>query len=145
MTDILFYIAIIVAAVLVGLSKSGLMVSIGAVNVPLLTLVMPARDAAGALLPVMLAVDAVALVLYARHIDRRILSILIPGGLVGSLFGWVLSATVDEAAVRLAIGIVTSVFVIDAWFPLRKKLEGLPAVSPLGDSLGRYNGLHQLH
>ncbi len=47
MIDIVFYATIIIAAVLVELSKYGLMVSIGAVNVPFLALVMPARDAAG--------------------------------------------------------------------------------------------------
>lgn len=140
MTDTIFYATIITAAILVGLSKSGLMVSIGAINVPLLALVMPARDAAGALLPVMLATDLVALILYARKVDRSILRILIPGGLIGILLGWLLSATVDEATVRFAIGIVTFIFVIDAWFPIRKKLEGLPPSRFWGTIWGAITG-----
>ena len=46
--------------------------------------------------------------------------------MIGTLLGWLLPAAVDEAAVRFAIGVVTFIFVIDAWFPIRKKLEGLP-------------------
>lgn len=140
MTDPTFIAAIVVAGLLVGISKSGLAVSVGAIAVPLLTLVMPARDAAGALLPVLLAVDLVALALYARRVDKRILMILIPGSLIGTLLGWLLSATVDEHAVRFAIGIVTFVFVIDAWFPLRKKLEGLPPSRGWGTFWGAVTG-----
>ena len=113
---------LVLTSAIVGLSKSGLAVSLGAINVPLLTLVMSARDAAGILLPVMLAVDAVALILYARMIDRRILAIMLPGCVAGNLLGWQLSALVSEEALRLAIGLVTLAFVLDAWFPLRARL-----------------------
>lgn len=126
MTDPLFVAAVVAAAVLLGISKSGLMVSLGAINVPLLTLVMPARDAAGALLPMMIVVDIVALFYYARHADKRILWMLLPGSVLGIAIGWLISAAVDEMAVRLAIGLVTLLFVIDAYFPLRKKLADLP-------------------
>jgi hypothetical protein len=110
-------------AAIVGLSKSGLLVSLGAINVPLLTLVMPARDAAGILLPVMLAVDAVAIALFARAIDRRTLAVMLPGCVAGNALGWQLSAVVSEEALRLAIGLVTLAFVLDAWLPLRRRLE----------------------
>jgi len=110
------------AAAIVGFSKSGLLVSLGAINVPLLTLVMSARDAAGILLPVMLAVDAVAVVLYARSIERRVLVTMLPGCVAGSLLGWQLSASISEEALRLAIGLVTLAFVLDAWFQLRTRL-----------------------
>lgn len=110
------------AAVIVGLSKSGLFVSLGAINVPLLTLVMSARDAAGILLPVMLAVDAVAILLYARSVDWRILAIMLPGCLAGNALGWQLSAVISEESLRLAIGLVTLAFVLDAWFPMRARL-----------------------
>lgn len=116
---------LVLAAAMVGLSKSGLLVSLGSINVPLLTFVMSARDAAGILLPVMLAVDAVAILLYARSINRRILAIMLPGCVAGNALGWQLSSLVTEESLRLAIGIVTLAFVLDAWFPLRKRLERL--------------------
>lgn len=140
MNDILFYAIILTAAALIGLSKSGLIVSISAINVPLIALIMPARDAAGVLLPVMLVIDVVALFIYARNYDQRVLSILIPGSLIGTLLGWLLSATVDEAAVRLSIGIVTILFVLDALIPFRKKLEGLPPSRFWGTFWGAITG-----
>lgn len=140
MTDFTLYVLVFIAAAFVGLSKSGLMVSLGAINVPLLAMAMPARDAAGALLPVMLAVDAVALVIYARNVDRKLLLILVPGCLMGTALGWALSAVVSEEAVRLAIGIVTLAFVIDAWLPLRSKLEGVPPSRGWGTLWGAIAG-----
>lgn len=125
MPDLLFYAVAIPALFLVGLGKSGLVASLGMVGVPLLTLVMPARDAAGMMLPLLLIMDAIALVVYRREVDWKILWILIPGGVLGTAIGWALSAVVTDAAVRLAIGLISLAFVLDAWLPLREKLAGI--------------------
>ncbi|WP_198669769.1 sulfite exporter TauE/SafE family protein [Pelagibacterium sediminicola] len=132
MFDPTFYAVAIAAVFIVGLSKSGLVASMGMVGVPLLTLVMPARDAAGMMLPLLLVMDAIALVVYRREVEWRVFWILLPGALVGTAIGWSLSAVVSEALVRLAIGIVTLIFVLDAWLPLRKKLEAVPPSRPWG-------------
>ncbi|MGV3650846.1 MAG: sulfite exporter TauE/SafE family protein [Devosia sp.] len=140
MPDPLFLAVVMLAGVVVGMSKSGIVSNLGAINVPLLSLVMSARDAAGVLLPVMLVTDAIALFIYARHFDRRILAIMLPGCLAGIGIGWALSAVVDESAVRLAVGVVTLGFVIDAVFPLRKKLSGLPPSRLWGTIWGSVSG-----
>lgn len=132
MFDPTFYAVAIAAVFIVGLSKSGLVASMGMVGVPLLTLVMPARDAAGMMLPLLLVMDAIALIVYRREVEWRVFWILLPGALVGTAIGWSLSAVVSEALVRLAIGIVTLIFVLDAWLPLRKKLEAVPPSRPWG-------------
>ncbi|MGV8853216.1 MAG: sulfite exporter TauE/SafE family protein [Devosia sp.] len=136
-----YFITIAVIAVLVvGLSKSGLLGSLGMVGVPLLSLIMPARDAAGMLLPVLLAMDAIAVYTYRREFDLRLLSIMLPGAAVGTLLGWALWAFVSDDAVLLFVGIVTLVFVLDAMLPLRKKLEGLPPSRPWGTFWGGFAG-----
>ncbi|GGA58272.1 sulfite exporter TauE/SafE family protein [Pelagibacterium lentulum] len=140
MFDLSFFLVAGLAVILVGLSKSGLVVSLGAVGVPLLTLVMPARDAAGMMLPILLVLDAIALFVYRREFDWKILWILLPGAIAGTGIAWALSAVVDEAAVRLAIGLITVLFVLDAWFPLRKKLENLPPSKPWGSFWGAIAG-----
>lgn len=140
MFDPLFLIVAATAVLLVGLSKSGLVASLGVVGVPMLTLVMDARDAAGMMLPLLLVMDAIALIVYRREVDWRIFWILIPGAMIGTCLGWALSAVVSEAMVRLAIGIVALVFVLDAWLPLRKKLEGLPPSRPWGGFWGGVAG-----
>lgn len=121
------FIAIAVIAVFAtGLAKSNFAVSLGAVSVPLLTLVMPARDAAGMMLPILCTIDLVAILVYRREVDWRVYRIMVPGALVGTLVGWLLSAHVSESAVGLAVGVISLLFVLDAWLPLRKKLAGLP-------------------
>lgn len=126
MPDLTFFLVAALAVFLVGLSKSGLVASLGVMGVPLLTLVMPARDAAGMMLPLLITMDIIALIAYRREVDMKILWILLPGAIVGSAIAFSLSAVVSEAMVRLAIGIIALMFVLDAWLPLRKKLEGLP-------------------
>ena len=83
-----YFVTIAVIAVLVvGLSKAGLLGSLGMVGVPLLSLVMPARDAAGMMLPVLLAMDAFAVWTYRKDVDWRILRIMLPGAAVGTIVG----------------------------------------------------------
>ncbi|SDG75954.1 sulfite exporter TauE/SafE family protein [Pelagibacterium luteolum] len=140
MFDPVFFAVAAFAVLLVGLSKSGLVASLGVVGVPLLTLVMPARDAAGMMLPLLIIMDIIALIAYRREVDWRIFWILLPGALVGSAIAWGLSAVVSEAMVRLAIGLITLLFVLDAWLPLRKKLAGLKPSRTWGTFWGSIAG-----
>lgn len=140
MTDPSFLLVAALAVFLVGLSKSGLLVSVGVMGVPLLTLVMPARDATGMMLPLLIVMDAIALFVYRREVNWKVFWILLPGALAGTAIAWSMSAVVSEAMVRLAIGIITLLFVIDAVLPLRKKLEGLPPSRPWGTFWGGVSG-----
>lgn len=135
-----FFLVAALAVFLVALSKSGLVASLGVVGVPLLTLVMPARDAAGMMLPLLIVMDIIALFAYRREVDWRVFWILLPGAIVGTLIAFSLSAVVSEAMVRLAIGLITLLFVLDAWLPLRKKLEGLAPSRPWGTFWGGVAG-----
>ncbi len=135
-----FFLVAALAVFLVALSKSGLVASLGVVGVPLLTLVMPARDAAGMMLPLLIAMDVIALIAYRREVDWKVFWILLPGAMVGTLIAFSLSAVVSESMVRLAIGLITLAFVLDAWLPLRKKLEGLPPSRPWGTFWGAIAG-----
>ena len=136
-----YFVAIATLAVLiVGLSKAGLLGSLGMVGVPLLTLVMPAREAAGMMLPVLLAMDAIAVYAYRKDVDWRIIRIMLPGAMVGTLVAWALWAFISDAAVLLFVGVVTLLFILDAILPLRKKLEGLPPSRGWGTFWGGFAG-----
>jgi len=136
----LFIVIAVLAVFAAGLSKSNFAVSLGAVSVPLLAIVMPARDAAGMMLPILCAMDLVAILIYRREVDWRVYWIMIPGALIGTGLAWLLSAHVSEAAVGLAVGVISLIFVLDAWLPLRKKLEGLPPSRPWGTFWGAVAG-----
>jgi uncharacterized membrane protein YfcA len=140
MLDPVFWSVAVAAVFIVALAKSGLMGSLGMVAVPMLTLVMPARDAAGMMLPLLLVMDAIAIWTYRKDANWHILWIMIPGAAVGTLVGWALWSVVTDAMVLLFVGIVTLLFVLDAMLPLRKKLEGLPPSRPWGWFWGGFAG-----
>jgi uncharacterized membrane protein YfcA len=136
MPDLYFWTVAVLAVFIVALSKSGLVGSLGLVGVPLLSVVMPARDAAGMMLPLLLVMDAIAVWTYRKDADWRILKIMLPGAFVGTVIGWVLWSFVSDAMVLLFVGILTLLFILDALLPLRKKLEGLPPSRPWGTFWG---------
>ena len=141
MIDYYFWAIAIGAVFIVGLSKSGLVGSMGMVAVPLLTLVMPARDATGMMLPVLLAMDAIAIWIYRRDANWHVLRIMLPGAVVGTILGWLLWSVVTDAQVLLAVGIITILFMLDALLPLRKRLPDTPPSKPWGAFWGAGAGL----
>ena len=94
--DPVFWSVVALAAIVVGLAKSGLMNSLGMIGVPLLTLVMPARDAAGMMLPVLLCMDAVAFVSYRKSVNRPLLMLMLPGAMIGIGIAWALSSMISD-------------------------------------------------
>jgi len=140
MLDPYFVTVAVITVLIVGLSKAGLLGSLGMVGVPLLSLVMPARDAAGMMLPILLTMDVIAVYAYRKEVDWRVLRIMLPGAAVGTIVGWVLWAFVSDAAVLLFVGVITLLFILDALLPIRKKLEGLPPSKPWGIFWGGFAG-----
>lgn len=140
MLDPYFTTVCVIAVFLVGLSKAGLLGGLGVVGVPMLTLVMPARDAAGMMLPVLLAMDVIAVYSYRKEFDRRILKIMLPGAAIGTLLGWALWTVVSDVMVLLFVGIITLLFVIDAVFPIRKALVQPAPSTPWGMFWGAFAG-----
>jgi uncharacterized membrane protein YfcA len=141
MIDYTFWAVAIVAVFIVGLSKSGLVGSMGMVAVPLLALVMPARDATGMMLPVLLAMDAIAIWVYRKDANWKVLWIMLPGAMVGTILGWLLWSYVTDAQVLLAVGIITVLFMLDALLPIRKRLPDTPPSRGWGAFWGGAAGL----
>ncbi len=132
MFDPLFIFVAVIAVLIVGLSKSGLMGGLGMVGVPLLALVMSPRDAAGMMLPVLLCMDAFAIWVYRKDCDWSILKIMLPGAAIGTLVGWLLWTVVSDAVVLLMVGSITLLFILDAILPIRQKLVDRPPSKPWG-------------
>ena len=61
--------------------------------------------AAAIVLPILIVQDWVSVWAFRRDFDTRNLAILIPAALIGIAAGWLLAARVNEAAVRLAVGL----------------------------------------
>lgn len=111
--DPLFYAVAVPAVLLMGLSKSGFATGFGALAVPLMALTVPVPQAAAIMMPLLLAMDVATLRRLRHHPDRRLLKLLLPWGLVGSLLGWAVFGLLSAAWVAALTGALALAFV--AW------------------------------
>jgi len=118
-TDPAFYAVAIPAIVLTGLAKGGFLGGLGGLAVPLMSLVISPVQAAGIMLPILIAMDFVGVAAYRREFDRANLVILLPAAIAGIAVGYATAAYVTEAHVRLIVGIVAVVFALDYWIGRR--------------------------
>lgn len=118
-TDPTFYAVAIPAVILVGLAKGGFVGALAMLGVPLMALVISPIQAAGILLPILIAMDVFALWTYRGTYHLQNLKILIPAALIGIGIGYLTAAYVSEAHVRLIVGIVAFLFTLDYWIGWR--------------------------
>lgn len=118
-TDPLFYAVAIPAVILVGLAKGGFVGALAMLGVPLMALVISPVQAAGIMLPILIAMDVFALWSYRGVYDLANLKIVIPAAIVGIFIGWLTAAYVSEGHVRLIVGIIALLFTLDYWIGWR--------------------------
>jgi uncharacterized membrane protein YfcA len=112
-TDPLFYAVAIPAVILVGLAKGGFVGALAMLGVPLISLVISPVQAAGIMLPILIAMDVFALWAYRGVYHKPNLKILLPAALTGIAIGWMTASYVSDAHVRLIVGVVAFLFTID--------------------------------
>lgn len=113
--DPAFYAVAVPAVILTGLAKGGFLGALGGFAVPLMSLVISPVEAAGIMLPILIAMDMVGLYAYRGEYHRTNLVILLPAALVGIALGWATAAYVTEAHVRLIVGLVGFIFAARYW------------------------------
>lgn len=94
-----------VAALLVGFAKTSIG-GVAAISVALFATVLPARESSGALLPLLIVGDLLAVGAYRRHVEWRALLRLFPSVAVGVLLGTAFVARVDDTVMRRTIGLL---------------------------------------
>ena len=113
-TDPFFYLVAIPAVLFLGLSKGGF-AGVGIAATPLLALYLPPLEAAALLLPVLITQDLISLYVYRREWDASNLKIMLPGAIVGMGIAWLFASIISDNAVRIIVGLIGLVFVIDVW------------------------------
>jgi uncharacterized protein len=117
-----------VAAALVGVAKTAIS-GVGAVAVVIFAAVLPARESTGAVLPLLLAGDLVAVAHYRRHADWPVLGRLLLGVLPGMALGAWFLAVVDDAHMRQAIA---SILLVMSGVQLWQRRRGPQVATPDG-------------
>jgi uncharacterized membrane protein YfcA len=115
LTDPLFLVICITAVILLGLAKGGF-AGVGMLATPLMALIMPPLQAAAILLPILIVQDAISVWNYRHDWDRWNVKVMLPGAVIGIGVAWGLAAYLSDATVRLIVGVIGIVFVLNNWF-----------------------------
>jgi uncharacterized membrane protein YfcA len=123
--SLLDWVLLGLAAVLVGFAKTAIG-GVGTAAVALFAIVLPARESTGAILPLLIAGDLVAVAAYARHGSRRTVLALLPGVIPGLVLGAIFLAVVDDTVLKVFLGSV--LLLLTGWqLLLRLRQGGAPA------------------
>nr|WP_281381420.1 sulfite exporter TauE/SafE family protein [Microvirga lupini] len=140
-TDPLFYAAAIPAVTLLGLAKGGFS-GLGMLSLPLMALVVSPVQAAAITLPILIVQDVVSVWAYRYTWDKRNVVILVVGATSGILTGYLLAAQVSDAAIKLAVGLISIAFAIRRLVLERggREPKAIPADLPRGMFWGWVTG-----
>ncbi len=115
-------------ALMVGLSKTGVP-GLGILFVPLFAHVLPARASTGALLPLLMVGDAIAVTWYRRKAVWAHLWPLLPWAGAGIVGGFFLLGRIDDATLRPVIGgLIVAMLGVNLW---RERPWEAPGTRPL--------------
>ena len=100
------------AALLIGLSKAGFGGGTGILVGPMLTLILPAKETVGLMLPLLLATDILSLFYYWNQWDRRNVLTLMPGALIGIFLGTRILGVIPDLYLKKTIGLLACLFAV---------------------------------
>ena len=120
-TDPWFYAVAIPGVLLIGMAKSGFASGFGSLATPLMATAVTVPQAAGIMLPVLLAMDVFGLIAFFKNCNRKVLMTLLPGGVVGTALGTVTFGALDANVVRVVIGMIAVAFPLMIWFKVGAK------------------------
>ncbi|MGL4542567.1 MAG: sulfite exporter TauE/SafE family protein [Polymorphobacter sp.] len=108
-SEFTFYAVAVAAVIILGLAKGGF-TGVGALAVPLFSLVTTPVRAAAIILPILIVQDVVGVWAFRRTFSAPVLKLLLPTAALGVGLGWGLAATVPVAAVELIVGLISVLF-----------------------------------
>ena len=114
LTNPAFMAVAIIGVCLLGISKGGFL-GLGVMALPLMSLFVPPLQAAAIILPTAIAQDFLTLWIYRREWSAWNIKIMLPSMMFGMFCAWLMAAYLTAAHIRLAIGLIATLFVLRHW------------------------------
>lgn len=109
------WVLLVLAAVFFGFSKTGIP-GISILSVGILANLMPAKQATGVVLPMLIFADFFALAVYRKHLEWRRVGRLLPWALGGLVLGWLaLEHSSNQQTARLIGAIIALMLGLHIW------------------------------
>ncbi|MGA2322411.1 MAG: sulfite exporter TauE/SafE family protein [Sedimentisphaerales bacterium] len=133
------WVVVALCAVMVGISKTGLP-GMGILFVPLMAMVIPAKQSTGMVLGILILADVFAVSYYHRSAMWRHIIRLIPATLVGIVAGYFVMKVINDAQLKPIIGvIVVAMLAVNWWRNCRD--EDVPTQWWFAEVMGFFAGL----
>lgn len=126
--NFLFYPLAFIAILIVGISKSGFGGGLGVLAVPLMSLIISPIQAAAILLPLLVVMDWITIWHYRKNWHKRNLFILLPAAICGILLGSLFFRYLSEAHIRIMIGVIAIIFVLNFAMRHRNQKQRSPDI-----------------
>ena len=107
-----FFIMTAIVIFIIGLAKGGLSGTLGVLATPLMTLVMPAHQVIGLLLPILIIADVFAVASHWQRWDQKLILLMLPGAIVGMGLGTLFIANISPETLKRGIGVIALIFII---------------------------------
>jgi uncharacterized protein len=133
------WVVVASCAVMVGISKTGLP-GMGILFVPLMAMVMPARQSTGAVLGILILGDVFAASYYHKAAMWRHIIRLIPATLVGIVAGYFVMKVISDSQLKPIIGVIVVAMLAVNWWRNRGD-EDVPTEWWFAEVMGFFAGL----
>ena len=121
--ELIYFIVAGFVAFLIGLAKGGFGGMPGTLAVPIMALVMPAKEALGLTLPLLMIADIFAVASHWRKWKRKLIFLLLPGAVLGVTVGTYVITNSPTEFLRTVLGIIILIFTTFPSFYKKKLYE----------------------
>lgn len=108
--DPLFWICAVAAVLITGVSKGGLG-GMAVFAVPLMALTISPVQAAGIMLPILMAMDVFSVWAYRKDFSKKLVLQLLPAAIAGIAVGGLIAGYISDDGVRITVGLIALGFV----------------------------------
>ncbi|MFY0712325.1 sulfite exporter TauE/SafE family protein [Seonamhaeicola sp. NFXS20] len=137
--SLLKWVAIAIAAFVLGLSKSGIK-GIGVIIILILAFVFGEKASTGILLPMLISADILAVIYYNRHTQWKFIKLLLPWMVVGVLVGVWVGDAISEVLFKRIMAIIVISSVLIMWYFEKRKSTAVPQNKVFSSSMGFLSG-----